>query len=119
MSAESELYAALGGSAGLAALVSGRIWPDAIPEAEPLPAVVYTRASTNPITTIGGQVVAEEVRFALSAWSKTRTEAEAVADQVAAALVLAGNPYADRASGYDPETGLFAATVETDWWHTF
>jgi len=41
MSAESELYAALSGHAALTALVSTRIYPDAIPEDQPLPAVVY------------------------------------------------------------------------------
>lgn len=118
MSAESELYAALAARAGLTALVSTRIYPDAIPEDSDLPAVVYQRANTSPITTIGGVVIVEEVRFAISAWAKTRTSADAIADEIAPALATAGNPYADRSTGYDPEVGLHAVTVEVEWWHT-
>ena len=42
MSAETALYAVLAAYAPLTALVSTRIYPDAIPEDKPLPAVVYS-----------------------------------------------------------------------------
>ena len=119
MSSESDLYTALSGRAGLTALVSTRIFPDAIPEGDALPAVVYQRASTTPVTTIGGVTLAEDVRFAITAWADTRATAESVADQIAAAIAGLGNPYADRSTGYDPECGLYAVTVECDWWHPF
>lgn len=119
MSSESDLYTALSSRAGLTALVSTRIFPDAIPEGDALPAVVYQRASTAPVTTIGGVTLAEDVRFAITAWAATRASAESVSDQVAAAIAGVGNPYADRSTGYDPECGLYAVTVECDWWHPF
>jgi len=119
MSSESELYSALSGRAGLTALVGTRIDPDAIPEGSALPAVVYQRSSTSPVTTIGSVTVAEDVRFAITAWAETRTAADAVADQIDAAVAAAGNPSADRSSGYDPECGLYACTIECQWWHAF
>ena len=118
MSAETELYAALSGRAGLTALVSTRIYPDAIPEGEPLPAVVYIRSSTVPTYTIGGSLVCEDAHFMITAWAESRTNAEAVADQVAAALISSENPALDRSGGFDAETGLFAASIETDWFWT-
>jgi hypothetical protein len=119
MSSETELYAALSASVALAAIVSTKIYPDAIPEDKTPPAVVYQRASTAPVTTIGGVTLAEDVRFAITAWAATRASAESVSDQVAAAIAGVGNPYADRSTGYDPECGLYAVTVECDWWHSF
>ena len=118
MSAETQLYAALSGRAALTALVSTRIYPDAIPENVTLPAVVFVRASTNPTYTIGNVLVCEEVRFAITAWAETRTSAEAIADQIRLALDGAGNPISDRSSGFDNEVGLFAVTIETDWFST-
>lgn len=119
MSAETDLYAALSAHPDLAALVGGRIYPDAMPEGEALPAVVYQRSSTAPVTTISSVTVAEEVLFAISAWAETRESAEAVANYVAEAIAAAGDPYTDRTGGFDPECGLFVATIECDWWHVF
>lgn len=118
MSAETELYAALSGLAGLTVLVSSRIYPDAIPENSALPAVVYVRAGTNPTYTIGGQLACEEAKLAITAWAETREQAEAVADQMRIAVDLAGNPISDRSSGFDNEVGLFAVTIETDWFYS-
>lgn len=118
MSAETQLYAALSGRTELTELVGTRIYPDAIPENSPLPAVVYVRSSTNPTYTIGGTLVCEDVRLSVTAWAPTRTEAEAVADQIRSAIDGAGHPIADRASGFDNEVGLFAVTIETDWFYT-
>ena len=112
MTAEEKLYAALSGLAGLTALVGLRIYPDALPENTPLPAVVFVRAGTNPIYTIGGQLVAEDVRLAITGWAKTRTEVEPVGDQIRLALEAAGYPIDDRSSGFDNEVGLFAVTIE-------
>lgn len=119
MSAETALYAALVARAGLTALVGTRIYPDAIPEDATLPAVVYQRASTAPIVSIGGVVFADDVRFAITAWGQTRTSADAVADEIGQALATSGNPVVDRSSGYDPEVGLHGVTVDVDWWQTY
>jgi hypothetical protein len=119
MSAETELFSVLDASAGLAALVGDAIFPDAIPENKDLPAVVFMRASTNHTHTIGGVLVCEDVRFAITAWAVSRIQAEAIADAVSAALRAAGNPPVDRSSGFDNETGLFAVTVDVDWFVSY
>ena len=114
MTAEEQLYAALSGRAGLTALVGLRIYPDALPENAPLPAVVFVRASTNPTYTIGGVLVAEDVRLAITGWAETRAEVEPVGDQIRLALEATGNQITDRSSGFDNEVGLFAVTIEFD-----
>ena len=119
MSAEADLYSALTARVALTALVSTRIFPDAIPEGCALPAIVYQRASTSPVTTISSVVVAEDVRFVITAWAETRTAADAVSDEVGAALATAGNPLVDRSTGFDAECGLHAVSVDSDWWHAF
>lgn len=118
MSAETELYAVLSGSAGLAALVAARIYPDAIPEDIALPAVVYSRASTDPVLSVSGQKFAETARFQVTAWDKTRTGSAAVAAQIETALLNAWQPAINRTSAFDGEVGLFATTLETDWFTT-
>jgi len=118
MSAETELYAALTSQAGLTALVGNRIYPDAIPENVALPAVVFVRASTQPTHTLGGVLVCEFVSFTLTAWAESRAAAEAVADQISAALALSQNLPLGRSSGFDNEVGLYAVTVDADWFFT-
>ena len=80
MSAESELYAALSGHAALTALVSTRIYPDAIPEDKPLPAVVYSTEAATPEWCLNDTAAATAYRFRIVAWSTTRTSAKAVGD---------------------------------------
>lgn len=115
MSAETELYALLSSAAGLTALVGTRIYPDAIPEDAVLPAVVYARTSTEPVLSVSGQKFAETARLSVSAWAKTRTAAAAAADQIEAALLAAWQPASNRSSVFDGEVGLYAATVDSDW----
>lgn len=119
MSAETDLYAALSANTALAAIVGARIYPDAIPEDQALPAVVYQRASTAPISTIHGSAIAEDVRFSITAWAKTRATADGAADAIAAALVAAEHNPGDRSGGIDTETGLFATSTEVEWFHAF
>lgn len=119
MSAETDLYATLSASSALATIVGSRIYPDAIPEDQAPPAVVYQRANTAPVVTINGVALAEEVRFSITAWAKTRATADSAADAIAAALVVADHQAADRAAGIDPDTGLFATSVDVEWFHVF
>ena len=118
MSAETELYAVLSAASGLTALVDTRIYPDAIPEGADLPAVVYLRASTEPVLSISGHKFAETARLTVSAWAETRTAAAAVGDQIEAALLASWQPAINRNSVFDGEVGLYAATVDTDWFTT-
>ncbi|MER2518570.1 MAG: DUF3168 domain-containing protein [Candidatus Accumulibacter phosphatis] len=118
MSAETDLFAALSASAALAAIVGTKIYPDAIPEDKAPPAVVYQRANTSHVTTVHSAApIAEEVRFSITAWAKTRAAATGAADAVADALVAVGHTPGDRADGIDQETGLLATTLDVDWFH--
>ena len=116
MSAETALYAVLAAYAPLTALVSTRIYPDAIPEDKALPAVVYSSESATPEVCLNNSIVATATRFRIAAWGTTRTAAAAVGDQIVAALIATGVPYDNRASGFDPEVGQFADITEITWW---
>ena len=114
MSAETMIYSALSGFAGLTAIVSTRIYPDVLPEKTVYPAVVFSRETTAPIRSISGQYFGSDVSLQVGCWSSTRTQADAVGAQVAAALVAAGIYPKGKNSGYDPETDLFATVIEVD-----
>ena len=116
MSAESDLYTALSGYAGLTALVSTRIFPDAIPEDKALPAVVYSTESAAPEWCLDNSLSATAYRFRIVGWGTTRTAAAAVGDKIVAALLAAGVPYDNRFSGFDAEVGQFADVTEITWW---
>lgn len=110
MSAESDLYASLN-VAGVTALVSSRIYPDMLPEGAAYPAVVYARTGTDPIDSISSMHFGDFVTFAVSVWGKTRTQADAAADAVEAALRSAGHQVVGRDAGADDQTGLVASTI--------
>ena len=116
MSAESDLYGVLAGYAPLTALVSTRIYPDAIPEDQALPAVVYSTESAAPEWCLNNSIAATPYRFRIAAWGTTRTAAKAVGDAIVAALIAAGQPYDNRFSGFDADVGQFADVVEITWW---
>lgn len=114
MSAETEIYSALSGFAGLTALVSTRIHPDVLPTEAIYPAVVYSRQTTVPIRSISGHSFGADVSIQVGSWGKTRTQVDQVSDQVEDALVAAGMYPKGRNSGYDPETDLFASVIEME-----
>lgn len=116
MSAETALYAVLAAYAPLTALVSTRIYPDAIPEDKPLPAVVYSVESANPEVCLNNSIAATATRFRIVGWGVTRTAASGVGDQIVAALLADGVPYDNRFSGFDAEVGQFADVTEITWW---
>lgn len=112
MGAEDNLYSTLSGAAGVTALVSTRIYPDAFPEDCARPAVAFSRAGTDPIVTIGGTVLGQDVTMQIMCWADKRSEADAVADAVVTACAAAGYSYTGRTSGYDEELGAHVATVD-------
>lgn len=112
MSAESEVYAALAGDSGLAALVGPRIYPDVLPELEAYPAVVYARARTERIISISNVDYGSDVAVQVSTWAENRTDCDAAAVAVDAALRVAGILPVSRQSGYDDDAGLHAAIIE-------
>lgn len=112
MSAESAVYSALSASAGLAALVGVRIYPDVLPEEAIYPAVVFARSRTERIVSISNIDYGSDVAIQVSAWAENRTACDAAAVAVDAALLSAGILPVGRQSGYDDEAGLHASVIE-------
>ncbi len=87
MTPEESLYAALTGSAGVTALVASRIYPDAVPQDINLPAVAFTRTSTEYLPSIHSAVpLAETATLEVWCMAETRSAAEALASACVAAL---------------------------------
>lgn len=114
MSAETDFYALLSGSAGVTALVGTRIYPDVLPEDCIYPAIVYARSGTDPERLLDGSVAVTRIELACAAWAETRVSADAVADAVEAALLGGGFATLSRVAAADPETGLLAAQLNVD-----
>jgi hypothetical protein len=118
MSAETQLYAALTGAAGLAALVSARVYPDVVPLGVALPAVAYLRAETEYSPTLHGTIWPGSTRAVMdvACVATTRSSAEAVADAVVVACLAATHMVTSRAMQFDAETDLYAVTLSVDVW---
>lgn len=116
MSAESDVYAALAGDVALAALVNGRIFPDAIPEESPLPAIAFVRAGGEKFYGLDNSLHAERVRMRIVCWAETRTAANEVGDAVTEALMSADLPPDTPDADFAESVGDFASVIETDWW---
>lgn len=116
MSAETTLYATLAAHAPLAALVgagdAARIYPDALPEECDYPSVVFSRAATEPVSTIHGSVHGAFVTLSVSCWGNTRAEADAAADAVESALLASKEIPMARAAAFDDAMQLHATTLE-------
>lgn len=114
MSAETEVYSALSGYVGLTGIVSTRIYPDVLPEKCIYPAIVFSRESTNPIRSVSGHYFGADVELQVGCWGKSRSEADSAATQAEAALNAADLIPGGRASGYDPETDLYASIIKVE-----
>lgn len=116
MDAETQIYAALSGNAGVTTLVSTRIYPDAIPENTAAPAVVFTRTSTDPVITLDGTKAAERVQMRIEAWGMSRDSANDVVEACETALRTANIFPIDRSTAYDPEVEQYASTLDVIVW---
>lgn len=110
MSAETDVYDALRLAAGVIALVGTRIYPDARPQDDPLPAIVYYREATEPVNTIHGTKLGERVTMTVQCMAATRLEAEQVIEAAATALTV--RPMLERTSDYVPEVETFVSTLK-------
>lgn len=112
MSAESQLYAILSADAPLSAMVEDRIYPDLIPEGVAIPYVGYERANADPLRTLEGTVLAEDVGLVIACWAATRVQANQIADAVRAALAGTAWRYESATAEVDEATGRLAATLQ-------
>jgi hypothetical protein len=72
-----------GDETDLAELVGSRVYPDALPQAAAMPAVVYYGISGTTLESLAGIVADGELRIQFDAYANTRKEA----DEVAAAII--------------------------------
>lgn len=86
MSIDSAIYTRLSGFAGLAALVSTRIYPAPIPQSPTYPLVTYMQVSGVRGYVYGNQDGFVQGRWQVDSWSTTSTGARALAEQVRLAL---------------------------------
>jgi hypothetical protein len=112
LSAESIIYAALSGGAGVTVLVGDRIYPDVLPQGKPLPAIVYARTDTEYLRTIHSNV-AIETEVTLEAWcfGDTRPDAEALADAVEPALAAGALISVGRRPEFDADTDTYSSVI--------
>lgn len=116
MSAETELAAALSGSAPLTAVVAARIYPDFLAQEIVLPAVVFQREETEYVTTIhSGEVQGSRVSLDIYCLATTRIAAENLADLVEDALQTSFLPV-NRTQLFDPETLTYTTIVTCTVW---
>ena len=112
MSAETELYAALSGAPAVTALVSTRIYPDAVPQEQTVPSIAYARTDTEYVITIhSGVPQGEFATFEVVCMAEARDLADAVADAAIAALGAAGFFLLTRAQELDTEKNLWGTVV--------
>jgi hypothetical protein len=118
MTAETDLYRILDADTTLAGLVDTRIYQDVIPQADELPAVVFSRTGTEPVQTIHGPAVGAFAALQVQIWARTRASAEAVAAAVVAALNASGESYVARGALYDEETKSHGIAVDVSIFET-
>lgn len=118
MTPEEMLYAALANNAPLSALVGGRIYPDFLPDAAPLPAVVYQRSGTDYELGLDGAVKVQRAIFEIWCHAESRSSAETVADAVTGALSAVHFPIVGRGQEYEPETDGYVSVVGCHLWVT-
>lgn len=115
MSEEVSIVNALKAYTALAALVGSRV---AIDRAEPdwaAPFVVLARETTTAMHTLSDEIDNPDVAFDLRCWATSRTQANAVAVKVRAALRAAGQVITDEQGGYSDEIALHCTVLKVLW----
>lgn len=118
MSADAEtiIYSALSGWPALHAAVDFHIYPDEAPEGQPPPFVVFERANSQPIYTIHGQLIAQEVSMNVYCVAATRLQADSIGNTAIDAMRAAGVVSSQRVGIHDPDTGSDACVLTFDVW---
>ncbi|MGE0187648.1 MAG: DUF3168 domain-containing protein [Hyphomonadaceae bacterium] len=109
MAAEETIFATLSGNAGVAAIVSNRIFPSVRPQDSIVPCIVYHREATQVIQTIHGATALTIATIAVRAVAATMATADAISDAVDTALAV--HMHDDRTSAYDPDADVFISTT--------
>lgn len=114
MSAESDLQAWLLNYSPLAALVSQRVAQGALPQGTRPPYVAWV-LQTAPDRATHGQVLATTYAATVDSWAESPEGADAVADEVAAALAAENVWWSDRTNDFEPEADLYVTRLTFEW----
>lgn len=124
MSFETDLYAALSGAAGLAALVGDAIIPSHENEGAPANRkfVVYTPIFDDKRYDLDGPTSMSKVRLQVDCYAEDQDSAMAIADAVIAAIPVTGFPlhrtaHSEQDLGMEPDTRLFRRMLEFSIFH--
>lgn len=112
---EADLSTLLGAYAPLTALVGTRIAQNAVPQGSALPYVAFA-TQQQPEYGLDNTLHATAVTISCECWADNAADADAVADEVQAAIELDGRVVISRASTFDPDVGLDATVITVEWW---
>lgn len=127
---EEGLFAYLSTYAGLASLISTRVYPLVIPQGATLPCLTYqristTRAGSHDSSGIGNELTSS--RFQFDVWANTALSAKAISDQVRAALhgkkgtmssvTIQAGLSEDEQALFEPDTKLYRSRSDYFIWN--
>ncbi len=111
MNAYAALRMVLATDAAVTALIQQRSYPEAVPHEQGLPAVAYSRASTQYEHTFSTPGESSVATMEIWCMGDDRVLAEEVGDAVEAACCAAFFTPVDRRGEYDPDEGIFSSVL--------
>lgn len=112
------VYSALNADATLQTLVGERIWNTNRSQEEGVPALVFTRISTQYTTSAGGTDGLAGVRYQLDSYAATMAAASQVIMAAVAALSGLATISVGRTDFYERDVRLFRSTLDVSVWGT-
>jgi hypothetical protein len=121
------IYSRLNTYAGTSALVSGRIYPDIMPQGVTYPAITYSRISAVRIDNLGSFSGSARVRYQFDCWHTNPTTARAVRRQVRLAMdgfngtfascIVSGARLLNEFDSYEDDTKVYRRGADYEIWH--
>ena len=87
---QSDIFRILSEASEINSIVGNRIYPINLPCKEPVPAIVYTIESIDPLVTLNGEVGIDNGKIEIICWSKDYSQAHALAQAVRNAFSESG-----------------------------
>jgi hypothetical protein len=104
---------------GVQDIVGDRVYAMVRPQGDPLPALVWQRISTSPVTSLAGDSGVDEVRIQFSCYAETLLAARELAAALRAAICGASELKATTVllfDDQDPDTRNFRVVVDFSLW---
>lgn len=117
MSLESTLYSTMTADLGITTLVSTRIYPLRAPQPVTRPYITYQRITTNPVSSLNGNMYTVKATIQIDAWADSYATARDIYDAVKAYLMsdpagIAAALLIDSRDFYEQETRLYRASLD-------